>query len=210
MPIPVPRNCCSSPYRLFFSFPTACQCCWPKPKLNAFVPSLFSLTLIEFCEFHLPLSPASTVYAFSFIQCVVTVPPVRVAATNVFLQLFYLLALWPLIRLAAGATFIWLNLLWTITKTVENCCPRRGEGRERERDVRQVRLASCPLILQSYRNCAHLHHMVNGTSFPRKMAYISRPARPVRYGTARLGLPFCQATVKLSCFASNPLLLIFN
>lgn len=82
--------------------------------------------------------------------------------------------------------------------------------RERERDVRQVRLASCPLILQSYRNCAHLHHMVNGTSFPRKMAYISRPARPVWYGTARLGLPFCQATVKLSCFASNPLLLIFN
>lgn len=49
-----------------------------------------------------------------------------VVATTVFLELFYLLALWPLVRLAAGATFIWLNLLWTITKTVENCCPRRG------------------------------------------------------------------------------------
>lgn len=58
MPIPSSPNRCSPPCRLFFSFPTACQCCWPKPKLNAFVPSLFSLTLIEFCEFHLPHSPA--------------------------------------------------------------------------------------------------------------------------------------------------------
>lgn len=55
---------------------TACQC--SRAKLNAFVRSLFSLTLIEFCEFYLPYptsppTPCLTVYAFSFIQCVPSV-----------------------------------------------------------------------------------------------------------------------------------------
>lgn len=110
---------------------TACQC--SRAKLNAFVRSLFSLTLIEFCEFYLPqhqpcttlaLQPTLTVYAFSFIQCVVTIPHCC-CGYNSFLRAFLFagpLATRPTV--AAGATFIWLNLLWTITKTVENCCPR--------------------------------------------------------------------------------------
>lgn len=113
--------CYSFLYRLFVFALTACQCC--RPKLNAFVRSLFSLTLIEFCEFHLPHCCTDCLCFFFHSTCCYSSSR---SCSCCFLLLFYLLAPWPLGRLAAGATFIWLNLLWTITKTVENCCPRRG------------------------------------------------------------------------------------
>jgi len=124
---------------------TVCLWCWP--KLNAFVRSLFSLTLIEFCEFYRTLShfPLSTAV---FLQ---------------YSSFFYLSALWPLVRLAAGATFIWLNLLWTITKTVENCCPR---GRLLQFQL--ARLSSNPTGIALTFTIWSM-----GTSLARKKAYIS-------------------------------------